>query len=83
MHMQAIKAGGNGGDIKNGESEKAKKSFFDTDEHFNIYNYFKFCTRYLKEDGCMLLFCSFEQLFEIINIAKENRIQKIYSFSIY
>ena len=76
MLMLLIVVGGNGGDVKNGESKKANKSFFDTDEHFNIYNYFKFCTRYLKEDGCMLLFCSFEQLFEVINIAKENGFKK-------
>lgn len=66
------------GDNKNGESEKAGKSFFDTDEHFNIYNFFRFCDRLLKKEPkekgeapCMIIFCSFQQLHSVINIAKE------------
>ena len=32
-----------GGDNKNGESKKAGKSFFHTDNNFNIAEYFHFC----------------------------------------
>ena len=68
-----------GGDNKNGESEKAKSSFFDTDskEGFRITEYFHFCQNMLikepKETGkspCMLIFCSFEQQFELIKEAE-------------
>lgn len=36
------------GDNKNGESSKAGKTFFDTDDDFKIYNFFQFCVRLLK-----------------------------------
>ena len=39
-----------GGDNKNGESKLAGKSFFDTDNNFNINNFFDFCTRYLRKE---------------------------------
>lgn len=39
-----------GGDNKNGESEKAGSTFFDTDKDFKIYNFFQFCTRLLKKE---------------------------------
>lgn len=39
------------GDNKNGESEFANKSFFDTDNDFKINNFFDFCTRYLKKES--------------------------------
>ena len=66
------------GDNKNGESDKAKKSFFDTDSKagFRIAEYFHFCQNMLikepKEAGkspCMIIFCAFEQQFELINEA--------------
>lgn len=67
-----------GGENKNGESEKAGKSFFDTDENFNIYNFFRFCDRLLKKEPkekgqapCMLMFCSFQQLHKVISLAEE------------
>ena len=57
-----------GGDNKNGESEKAGKSFFFTDRNFNIAEYFHFCNRLLKKEPkgkneapAMIVFCSFEQ----------------------
>lgn len=66
------------GDNKNGESELAGKSFFDTDNNFRISEYFHFCQRLLvkepKERGkspCMIVFCSFEQQFELIKKAQE------------
>lgn len=58
----------NGGDNKNGESGKAGKSFFHTDNNFNIAEYFHFCNRLLKKEPknkseapAMIVFCSFEQ----------------------
>lgn len=58
-----------GGDNKNGESKKAKKSFFNTDNNFNIAEYMHFCSKLLikepKEKGkapAMIVFCSFQQI---------------------
>lgn len=58
-----------GGNNKNGESKKAGKTFFNTDENFNIAEYFHFCNRLLKKEPkergkapCMIVFCSFEQI---------------------
>lgn len=68
------------GDNKNGESEYAKKSFFDTDSKsgFRIAEFFHFCSNLLikepKEKGkapCMILFCAFEQINELIENAKQ------------
>ena len=68
-----------GGDRKNGESKLAGKAFFNTDERFKIPEYFHFCSRMLKKEPkekntapCMIVFCSFEQQFELIEHAKEN-----------
>lgn len=67
-----------GGDNKNGKSEFAGKSFFDTDEDFRISEFLHFCSKMLvkepKETGkspCMIVFCEFEQQFELIQKAKE------------
>jgi site-specific DNA-methyltransferase (adenine-specific) len=66
------------GDNKNGESKLAGKSFFKTDESFNIGNFFDFCVRLLKpepkgtnEAPCMIIFCAFEQMHYVIEKAKE------------
>lgn len=68
-----------GGDNKNGESELAGKTFFDTDSKagFRIPEFFHFCSNLLikepKETGkapCMILFCAFEQMPELIEQAK-------------
>lgn len=65
------------GDNKNGESDLANSTFFDTDSDFNIYEYMHFCGKLLvpepKEAGkapVMLIFCSFEQQFDLIQLAK-------------
>lgn len=57
-----------GGDNKNGESEKANKAFFDTDENFKVPEFMHFCSSMLikepKETGkapAMIVFCSFQQ----------------------
>ena len=66
------------GNNSNGESKLAGKSFFDTDENFKIAEFFHFCSKMLikepKETGkapCMIVFCEFEQQFELIKKAKE------------
>jgi len=67
-----------GGDNANGESELANKEFFDTDKDFRISEFLHFCSKMLikepKQTGkapCMIVFCEFEQQFELITKAKE------------
>ena len=67
----------NGGDNKNGESKKAKSAFFNGDGEFNLNEYFHFCSKLLKKEPkekgkapCMIIFCAFEQMNDLINIAK-------------
>lgn len=66
------------GDNSNGESELAGKEFFDTDKDFRVKEFMHFCSTMLikepKEKGkapCMIVFCEFEQQFELIPLAKE------------
>ena len=68
------------GDNSNGESDKAHSFFFDTDSKagFRIPEFFHFCNnlliKELKEKGkapCMIIFCAFEQQFELIENAKK------------
>lgn len=66
------------GDNTNGESDLAGKEFFDTDKDFRITEFLHFCSKMLvkepKETGkapCMIVFCEFEQQFELIRKAKE------------
>lgn len=72
-----------GGDNKNGESALAGKEFFDTDKNFKISEFLHFCSTMLKpepkESGkapCMIVFCSFEQQFELIEKAKKYGLNK-------
>jgi site-specific DNA-methyltransferase (adenine-specific) len=70
------------GDNKNGESELAHSSFFDTDEYFRMSEFMDFVSRMLKpepkhggergrasEAPCMILFCAFEQQQYLIDYA--------------
>lgn len=73
------------GDNKNGESEKANSTFFDTDNDFKINNFFDFCTRYLikepKETGkapAMIIFCAFEQIPLVIEMGKKKGFKNSY-----
>lgn len=73
------------GDNKNGESDKAGKSFFKTDENFRINNFFDFCTRYLKDEPkennkapAMIVFCAFEQMQMVIDEAYKHGLKKYY-----
>ena len=68
-----------GGENKNGESKHAKSSFFNGDGDFNLNEYFHFCSKLLrkepKERGkapCMIIFCAFEQMPMLIEIAKKH-----------
>ena len=66
------------GDNANGESELAGKQFFDTDKDFRPPEFMHFCSKMLikepKEKGkapCMIVFCAFEQQFQLIELAKK------------
>lgn len=74
------------GDNKNGESDKAGKSFFDTDEDFRPAEFMHFCSTMLKAEKkpvtvegearqkgdapCMIIFCAFDQQMYLIELAK-------------
>lgn len=65
-------------DIKNGASDKANKQFFDSDKNFNLNEFFHFCSKLLKPEpketnkaGCIIVFCAWEQQFELVEIAKK------------
>lgn len=66
------------GDNKKGESKKANSQFFPSDKNFNLVEYFHFCQKLLikepKEKGkapAMIIFCSFQQMAPLIEIAKK------------
>lgn len=66
------------GDNKKGESEKAGKTFFDTDENFKIVEFMHFCSKMLikepKEKGkapAMIVFHSWQQREMVINFGKK------------
>lgn len=72
-----------GGDNANGESELAGKEFFDTDKDFRIPEFLHFCSTLMikepKEAGrapAMIVFCAFEQQFELIAEAKKYGLNK-------
>ena len=78
------------GDSKNGESKLANKEFFDTDKDFRISEFLHFCSKMLrkepKEKGqapAMLVFCSFEQQFELIEKAKKYGFKKYINLCFY
>lgn len=71
------------GDNKNGESNLAGTEFFDTDKDFRITEFLHFCSTMLvkepKEAGkapAMIVFCAFDQQFEIIEKAKKYGLMK-------
>ncbi len=74
-----------GGDNKNGESDKAKKAFFNSDGRFRIAEYMHFCSRMLikepKERGkspAMIVFCAFEQMQTVIDYGKRYEFNHYY-----
>lgn len=73
------------GDNKNGESDKAKSSFFHTDGSFKIAEYMHFCNRLLIEEPkernkapAMIVFCAFEQMQTVIEYGKKYGFLKSY-----
>ena len=71
------------GDNKNGESHLAGKEFFDTDKDFRITEFLHFCSKMLVKEPkevnkapCMIVFCEFEQQFELIQKAKNYGLNK-------
>lgn len=65
------------GDNRNGESKKAGSAFFNGDGDFNLNEFFHFCGKLLKKEPkergkspCMIVFCAFEQMMPLIEIAK-------------
>lgn len=65
------------GDNKKGESKKAGKSFFNTDNNFKIAEYMHFCSKMLIKEPkarnkapAMIVFCSFEQMPMVIEYGK-------------
>ena len=74
-----------GGENKNGESSKAGKSFFKTDENFNLAEYMHFCSKLLKKEPkekgqapAMIVFCSFEQMPLVIEQGKKHGFENNY-----
>lgn len=67
------------GDNKKGESKLAKKAFFNTDMNFKIPEFFHFCSKLIKKEPkergkapCMIVFCSFQQQFMMIEYAEKH-----------
>jgi site-specific DNA-methyltransferase (adenine-specific) len=78
------------GNLKNGQSEYAENQFFDTDKDFRIPEYFHFCNRLVKPEpketgqaGCMIVFCSFEQQFNLIEEAKKYKFNNYINLVFY
>lgn len=66
------------GDNKKGESDKANKQFFDTDNDFRISEFMHFCSTMLikepKETGkapAMIVFCAFQQMQMVAEYGKK------------
>ena len=68
-----------GGDNRNGESDKAKSSFFNSDGYFRISEFFMFCSRLMKPEPkqgkggapCMIVFCAYQQQSDVIRWAAD------------
>ncbi|MBQ8697384.1 MAG: site-specific DNA-methyltransferase [Schwartzia sp.] len=74
-----------GGDNRNGESDKAGKSFFNTDGKFNIAEFFHFCSKLLikepKERGkapAMIVFCAWQQIPMVQEYGKKHGFMNAY-----
>lgn len=78
------------GDNKNGESSKARKAAFNTDYSFNIAEFMHFASRLLKKEPskgekdapCMIVFCAFQQIPEVIRQAEKYGFKK-YQFLVF
>lgn len=66
------------GDNKKGESQKAGKTFFNTDVNFKIAEYMHFCSKLLKKEPkernqapAMIVFCAFDQDALVVEYGKK------------
>lgn len=82
----------NDGDNSNGESELAGKTFFNTDVDFRPAEFMHFCSTLLKAERkpikdenskrtdtdapCMIVFCSYEQQWDLIQLASKYGLKK-------
>ena len=73
------------GDNKKGESDKANKQFFDTDNDFRISEFMHFCSTMLikepKETGkapAMIVFCAFQQMQMVAEYGKKHGFNNSY-----
>ena len=80
----------NDGDNKKGESKLAGKQFFDTDKNFNVNEFFHFCGKLIKPEpkkvndaGCMIVFCAFEQMMPLIEVAKKYGFKNYINLNFY
>jgi len=78
------------GDNKNGESALAGKQFFDTDKNFNLVEFFHFCSKLLipepkekNKAGCLIIFCSFQQQFVLIEEAVKHGFKNYIPLTFY
>ena len=78
------------GDNKNGESKLAGKAFFDTDHKFKTPEFLHFCTKMMKpepknrnEAPAMIVFCSFEQQFMLIDEARKHGLNNYINLVFY
>lgn len=75
----------NGGDNKNGESDKAAKAAFYSDFNFNPFEFWNFASHMIRKEPkrggergqssdapCMIVFCSFEQIPTLIKAAEKH-----------
>lgn len=67
-----------GGDNKNGESDKAKKSFFNSDGQFKIAEYMHFCSDLLIKEPkevnkapAMIIFCAWQQINDLSKLGEK------------
>lgn len=79
-----------GGDNKNGASKLAGKAFFDTDHRFKTPEFLHFCTKMMRPEPkernaapAMIVFCSFEQQFMLIEEAKKHGLNRYINLVFY
>ena len=72
-----------GGDNKNGESAKAGKKFFSSENEFRPAEFMHFCSKMLIKEPkgtgkapCMIMFCEFEQQFQFIELGRKYGLNK-------
>lgn len=73
------------GDNKKGESDKANKAFFDTDNDFRVPEFMHFCSKMLIKEPkernkapAMIVFCSFQQMQMVIDYGKRYGFENSY-----